>query len=226
VSAVAGHGDPELLQILPATTTADRVALVGMHDWTDPSGRPSPATGACRCSAPTSCDRPAPPVLEWLTATGATKGRHPLRRRHHRRQRDPARPRCRHRRPEQCRSASPSPTSTPAPMSSASPPPNTSPARSPTFRAPRRIPPRLITLGGVQPLLDGQSQSTVAVACVQHEGPPVHSPAPAQRSRMAPLAPIGILLALPLGHSSQVVTNSRLAWMCTASYPSGPVMNA
>jgi hypothetical protein len=37
VSAVAGHGDPELLQILPATTTADQVALVGMHDWTEPS---------------------------------------------------------------------------------------------------------------------------------------------------------------------------------------------
>jgi len=32
----AGHGDQELLEILPATTTADRVALVGMHDWTDP----------------------------------------------------------------------------------------------------------------------------------------------------------------------------------------------
>jgi hypothetical protein len=28
----AGHGDQELLEILPATTTADRVALVGMHD--------------------------------------------------------------------------------------------------------------------------------------------------------------------------------------------------
>ena len=36
VSALTGHGDQELLQILPATTTADRVALVGMHDWTDP----------------------------------------------------------------------------------------------------------------------------------------------------------------------------------------------
>jgi arginase len=37
VSALTGHGDRELLQILPATTTADRVALVGMHDWTDPT---------------------------------------------------------------------------------------------------------------------------------------------------------------------------------------------
>jgi arginase len=37
VSALTGHGDLELLEILPATTTADRVALVGMHDWTDPT---------------------------------------------------------------------------------------------------------------------------------------------------------------------------------------------
>ena len=29
VSALTGHGDQELLEILPATTTADRVALVG-----------------------------------------------------------------------------------------------------------------------------------------------------------------------------------------------------
>ena len=37
VSALTGHGDQELLNILPATTAADRVALVGMHDWTDPT---------------------------------------------------------------------------------------------------------------------------------------------------------------------------------------------
>ena len=37
VSALTGHGDQVLLEILQATTTADRVALVGMHDWTDPT---------------------------------------------------------------------------------------------------------------------------------------------------------------------------------------------
>jgi hypothetical protein len=30
-------GDPEILDLLPATIAADRVALVGMHDWTDPT---------------------------------------------------------------------------------------------------------------------------------------------------------------------------------------------
>lgn len=37
VSALTGHGDPEILDLLPATIAADRVALVGMHDWTDPT---------------------------------------------------------------------------------------------------------------------------------------------------------------------------------------------
>ena len=37
VSALTGHCDQEVLEILQATTTADRVALVGMHDWTDPT---------------------------------------------------------------------------------------------------------------------------------------------------------------------------------------------
>jgi arginase len=39
VSALTGHGDQELLKILPATTTADGVELVGMHDWTDQTTR-------------------------------------------------------------------------------------------------------------------------------------------------------------------------------------------
>ena len=37
VSALTGHGDQQLLGLLPATTIPDRVALVGMHDWTDPT---------------------------------------------------------------------------------------------------------------------------------------------------------------------------------------------
>jgi arginase len=35
VSALTGHGDREILERLPATISAHRVALVGMHDWTD-----------------------------------------------------------------------------------------------------------------------------------------------------------------------------------------------
>jgi arginase len=35
ISALVGHGDPDLLALLPATVTPDRVALVGLHEWTD-----------------------------------------------------------------------------------------------------------------------------------------------------------------------------------------------
>jgi arginase len=31
VAALTGHGDPEVQQLLPATVSADRVALVGLH---------------------------------------------------------------------------------------------------------------------------------------------------------------------------------------------------
>jgi arginase family enzyme len=57
VSALTGHGDQELLQILPATTTADRVALVGLHDWIDPMLPAIAAEWVWACSALTRCGR-------------------------------------------------------------------------------------------------------------------------------------------------------------------------
>ena len=35
VSALTGYGDPDVQAVLPATVSADRVALVGLHSWTD-----------------------------------------------------------------------------------------------------------------------------------------------------------------------------------------------
>ena len=35
VAALTGHGDPDLLGLLPATVAPERVALVGLHEWTD-----------------------------------------------------------------------------------------------------------------------------------------------------------------------------------------------
>ena len=34
VAALTGHGDAEVLQLLPATVPGDRVALAGLHAWT------------------------------------------------------------------------------------------------------------------------------------------------------------------------------------------------
>jgi arginase len=35
VAALTGHGDPDVQQLLPATIAAHRIALVGLHAWTD-----------------------------------------------------------------------------------------------------------------------------------------------------------------------------------------------
>jgi arginase len=35
VATLTGHGDPAVLELLPAIVSPDRVALVGLHSWTD-----------------------------------------------------------------------------------------------------------------------------------------------------------------------------------------------
>ena len=73
VSALTGHGDQELLQILPATTTADRVALVGMHDWTDPTLPAIADEWGLSVFSPDALRSTSAPLLDWLGDTGATK---------------------------------------------------------------------------------------------------------------------------------------------------------
>jgi hypothetical protein len=63
VAALTGHGDPEVLSLLPAIVASERVALVGLHAWTDddypniaewesaPSARVISASPVIRCSA-------------------------------------------------------------------------------------------------------------------------------------------------------------------------------
>jgi arginase len=73
VSALTGHGDDELLEILPATTTADRVALVGMHDWTDPTLPAIADEWGLTVFAPDALRSTSAPLVDWLDTTGATK---------------------------------------------------------------------------------------------------------------------------------------------------------
>jgi arginase len=73
VSALTGHGDQELLEILPATTTADRVALVGMHDWTDPTLPAIAEEWGLSVFTPDELRSTSAPVLDWLGDTGATQ---------------------------------------------------------------------------------------------------------------------------------------------------------
>jgi arginase len=73
VSALTGHGDQEVLDLLPATTTADRVALVGMHDWTDPMLPAIADEWGLTVFGPEVLRSTSAPLLEWLDHTGATK---------------------------------------------------------------------------------------------------------------------------------------------------------
>jgi hypothetical protein len=73
VSALTGHGDHEFLEILPATATADRVALVSMHDWTDPTLPAIADEWGLRVFSPDALRSTSAPLLDWLGDTGATK---------------------------------------------------------------------------------------------------------------------------------------------------------
>ena len=58
--------------MLPATTTADRVALVGMHDWTDPMLPAIAAEWGLSVFSPEALRSTSAPLLDWLDTTGAT----------------------------------------------------------------------------------------------------------------------------------------------------------
>lgn len=73
VSALTGHGDRELLARLPGTVSTDRVALVGMHDWTNPAHAATAAEWGLTVFAPDTLRTDTKPLLDWLSGTSATK---------------------------------------------------------------------------------------------------------------------------------------------------------
>ena len=73
VSALTGHGDPEILDHLPATISADRVALVGMHDWTDPTLPPLATEWGLTVIPPEQLRTNSVPLIRWLRGTGVSK---------------------------------------------------------------------------------------------------------------------------------------------------------
>lgn len=72
VSALTGHGDPDVLALLPATVTPDRVALVGLHSWTD-DDYPHVAAWALRAFSPDQLRHDSRPLLDWLRGTGCSR---------------------------------------------------------------------------------------------------------------------------------------------------------
>ena len=72
VSALTGHGDEEILDALPATIPASRVALVGLHSWTDDAYENVGEWGLASFS-PDELRTNSDLLIEWLKNTGATK---------------------------------------------------------------------------------------------------------------------------------------------------------
>jgi arginase len=72
VAALTGHGDPKVLELLPATVSADRVALVGLHAWAeDDIG--NVAEWGVRSFSPDGLRDTSQPLLDWLVTTGCSR---------------------------------------------------------------------------------------------------------------------------------------------------------
>ena len=82
VAVLTGHGDPEVLSLLPAIVAPERVALVGLHSWTE-DDYPNIAEWGIRSFSPADLRQSSEPLLGWLDATGCTPGSDPFRRGHH-----------------------------------------------------------------------------------------------------------------------------------------------
>lgn len=72
VSALVGRGDPDVQALLPATVTSDRVALVGVHAWTD-DDYPHVAAWGIPAFSPDELRESSQTLLDWLAATGCSR---------------------------------------------------------------------------------------------------------------------------------------------------------
>src|SRR5215831_5133105 len=71
VAVLTGHGDSEVLGLLPAALDASRVALVGLHSWTD-DDFPNIARWGIRSFRPDDLHLSSEPLLDWLKASGCS----------------------------------------------------------------------------------------------------------------------------------------------------------
>lgn len=72
VAVLLGHGDDEIISRLPATVSSQRLALAGLHDWTE-DDYPNIAAWGLTPFSPEDLRSTSEPLLAWLAATGATK---------------------------------------------------------------------------------------------------------------------------------------------------------
>jgi arginase len=72
VSVLTGHGDRDVQAVLPATVAPDRVALVGLHSWTE-DDYPRVAEWGLRAFSPDELRDSSTALLAWLAGTGCTR---------------------------------------------------------------------------------------------------------------------------------------------------------
>lgn len=72
LATLLGHGDREIVDALPATVDPARVAIAGLHDWTEDDYPNLDAWGITSFS-PDELRTSTEPLLGWLRATGTNK---------------------------------------------------------------------------------------------------------------------------------------------------------
>jgi arginase len=72
VAVLTGHGDPDVLRLLPATLDPGRVALVGLHSWTE-DDFPNAAHWGISSFRPNELHLSSQPLLDWLKASGCSR---------------------------------------------------------------------------------------------------------------------------------------------------------
>lgn len=72
VSTLLGHGDRQIVDLLPATVDHSRLALAGLHDWEADAYRNVEAWGLSTFG-PDDLRTSSEPLLGWLAATGASR---------------------------------------------------------------------------------------------------------------------------------------------------------
>lgn len=72
ISTLIGRGDPEFVSALPATVSAQRVAVAGLHAWTD-DDYPNLGRWGIPSFAPDQLRANSALLVDWLRSTGASR---------------------------------------------------------------------------------------------------------------------------------------------------------
>jgi arginase len=69
VATLNGHGDPDIQALLPATVASNRIAIAGLHSWTD-DDYPNAAEWGITTFSPADLRSSTQGLLTWLSSTG------------------------------------------------------------------------------------------------------------------------------------------------------------